>query len=374
MRIPPILCVSGPSGGGKTRLLERAIPLLAGRGLRVGAVKHAGHVDAAAPGKDSERLAAAGAAPAVALGGRAFVAAGLSAEADVLDVVGAFCGGCDLVLAEGFRRTPFDKILVGSDDPAFAQPEGTRLIVADGREADFARDDAEGVADWIARWLDRRRARREGLIGAVLAGGRSRRMGTDKSRLVLGGRGVLARLYDLLADRLGEAWVIGRRPEADDLPRGARWHLDLQAGQGPLGGVATALAVAEGRGACVVGCDMPLLGGELLDVLLVGRDRAAPATAPVHPETGEPEPLAAVYEAAALGGIERALAEGRRGAREWLDGAGARRLEIPAALAGQLANVNTPEDLARLEGRSRRPDRPNNGDAPCRRRPPKSSD
>lgn len=355
MAVPPILCVGGDSGSGKTHLIERLLPLLTARGLRVGTVKHAEHVDVPAAGKDSDRFAAAGATPSVVIGPDALIATDAPAEAALLDAVGTFCGDCDLVLGEGLRRAPFDRILVSSGAVERGGDGRVRRVVAEGGEADFARDDADRVADWIVEWVERRGAMREGLMGAVLVGGQSRRMGTDKSRLVLAGRSVLAGLYELLAERVGEAWVIGRRPDAKGLPTSARWHLDLQAGQGPLGGIATALRIAGGdpaRGVCVVGCDMPLLGGEVLDLLLSSRDRTAQATVLANPSTGGVEPLAAVYEASAMESIEQALSAGRRGVRDWLAEAEATRIDVPAALAAQLVNVNTPQELQQIRTRT----------------------
>jgi len=351
MTTPPILCVGGNSGSGKTHLIQRLLPVLIGRGLRVGAVKHAEHVDVPAAGKDSDRYAAAGATPSVVIGPDALIATDAPAEAALLDVVLTFCGDCDLVLGEGLRRSPFDRILVSSGAAERGGNGRVRLVVADEGDADFARDDTEGVADWIVEWVERRQAMREGLMGAVLVGGQSRRMGIDKSRLVVGGRSVLAGLYELLSERLGEAWIIGQRPDAEGLSVSARWHLDLEAGQGPLGGVATALRIAGGdpaRGVCVVGCDMPALGGEVLDMLLSSRNRTAPATVLVNPNTGGVEPLAAIYEASALASIEQALAAERRGVRDWLAEAGATHVDVPSALAAQLVNVNTPEELQQI--------------------------
>ncbi len=354
MTVPPILCVGGNSGSGKTHLIERLLPLLTARSLRVGTLKHAEHVDVPAAGKDSDRFGAAGATPSVVIGPDALIATDAPAEAALLDAVGTFCGDGDLILGEGLRRAPFDRILVSAGAANSGGDGRVRLVVAEGPGADFPRDDTEGVADWIVGWLERRRAMREGLIGAVLVGGQSRRMGTDKSRLVLAGRSVLAGLYELLAERVGEAWIVGRRPDAEGLPASANWHLDMEAGQGPLGGIATALRIAGGdsaRGVCVVGCDMPVLGGEVLDLLLSSRDRSASATVLVNPSTGGVEPLAAIYEASALESIEQALAAERRGVRDWLADVGASRVDVPPALADQLINVNTPEEFERIRTR-----------------------
>ena len=59
----PILGFAAWSGTGKTTLLRRLLPILAGRGIRVGMIKHAHHdFDVDTPGKDSYELRKAGAA------------------------------------------------------------------------------------------------------------------------------------------------------------------------------------------------------------------------------------------------------------------------------------------------------------------------
>ena len=172
-------------------------------------------------------------------------------------------------------------------------------------------------------------------------------MGTDKSALRIAGRRVLGRLCELLADRLGEVRIIGRRPDPRDVPACAAWHPDVQEGLGPLGGIVSALHVAE-AGVCAVACDMVALGGNLLDGLLSGRNREAVATVPVNPTTGRLEPLAAIYEPAAAPSIRQALDAGTRSVTEWLESAGAHRLPIPPDLAPELTDADTPEDLQKL--------------------------
>jgi molybdopterin-guanine dinucleotide biosynthesis protein A len=342
VRIPPILCVIGHSGSGKTHLLERLIGRLAGEGLRVAAVKHCRHVDRRASGKDSDRLSRAGASPAIAAGGGAVDVNG-GGEPLLPDLVAAFCRDCDLVLAEGYRRSVHDKVAVRAGD-------GSRPPGAGGVRLTVTSDEADAAARWLLAWIDRRRALREGLLGAVLTGGASRRMGSDKASLRVAGRRVLGGLCALLADRLGEVVIVGREPDWDGIPACAAWHPDARANLGPLGGIATALRIAAAgarpRALCAVACDMPALAGGLLDHLLDGRDTHAAATALVSPATHRPDPFPAIYEPSAAASIERALGAGELSVTAWLAASGARRLAVPGELAGQMGSANTPEELA----------------------------
>ena len=62
MKQPAVLAVSGVHNSGKTTLLEKLLPLLRRRGLKVGVIKHDGHdFTPDVPGTDSFRLREAGA-------------------------------------------------------------------------------------------------------------------------------------------------------------------------------------------------------------------------------------------------------------------------------------------------------------------------
>ena len=342
MSVVPILCVTGQSGRGKTTLLERLIGQLSAAGLAIGAIKHAaGGLDLHRPGKDSSRLTEAGARPVIAAGPNGTIIENPPAEAPLAELAYGFCAGCDLVLAEGYRHSPHDKLVVDS--------KGIRSQPGEQR---FDRDDVAAVTQWVRSWLDRRRRLGEGIVGTILAGGQSRRMGADKSTMRIGGQPVLARLAELLADRTEQVWIVGRAGGQADLGRWARWHLDIRGGAGPLGGVATALHLAEAEGyagVLAVACDMPLLGGEVLELLLERRDPARAATAFRNSATGRIEPLATIYELHSLEQIEQTLEAGSLSATAFLASAGAAVINLPAELASQLANVNTPDDLAQLD-------------------------
>jgi len=348
--VPPILCVTGPSGCGKTRLLERLIPGLAAAGIRVGAIKHCGHIEPADPGKDSARLALAGAKPAIAAAPDALRAQPLGYEPFAVDLAAMFCAECDMVLVEGYSGSIHDKIAFpGRSGPDAT--EGARLVL-DKRKADVLSGE-EPLTEWILDWLARRRSRRSALVGIVLTGGASRRMGADKSELRVGGRRVLGRLCELLADRLGRVMIVGRRPAPDGVPRCAEWHPDRTPGLGPLGGIATALEIASaiepGAGVLALACDMPAVRGPLLDELLDHRRRDAPATVIPNPERGSVEPFPGIYESSGLSDMRDYLAGGERSVRSWLDRAGAHSFPLSSELVPQLANVNTPEDLTAIE-------------------------
>ena len=101
------------------------------------------------------------------------------------------------------------------------------------------------------------------MIGVVLAGGRSTRLGQDKVRLRLpgDGRDMLARTADLLAACTDGVVISCRAPDAGEetlaLP-GIRSIPDAESGLGPLGGVWSALRELR-QPILVLSCDLPFL-------------------------------------------------------------------------------------------------------------------
>lgn len=198
------------------------------------------------------------------------------------------------------------------------------------------------------------------ILGAILAGGASRRFGSPKALAVVDGRRVIDRVRDGLAKAVGEMVLIANDPErftGMDLPiRG-----DRMPGLGPLAGVEAALRWASERGAdgvLCVSCDMPFLSAALLREIASRGD----GVLAVVPESGRGvEPLCAWYPVAGLPEIERLLASDDRSLRALLAATGTvrmpadevRRFGDPEVL---FFNLNTRGDLERAQQIARRID------------------
>lgn len=148
-------------------------------------------------------------------------------------------------------------------------------------------------------------------LGAILAGGRSRRFGAPKALAEVGGERIVERVRDAVQKVVPDVVLIANEPRLFaglDLPVRA----DRATGAGPLGGIYTALRWAreEGRpGALCVACDMPFLSPALLRRLLECAERTgADIMAPESEKPQPVEPLCAVYSVGCLPEIEQRLA------------------------------------------------------------------
>lgn len=185
--------------------------------------------------------------------------------------------------------------------------------------------------------------------GLVLAGGRSRRMGTDKALLKRDGQTQLARTVDLLERKLNRVFVSARADQAGESERSRFAQIvDRHDGLGPIAGILSAMESHPGVAWLVVACDLPNVDDATLSELLAQRDSSRPFTAYESSYDGLPEPLCAIYEPASRPLIEVFLADDIRCPRKMLIRSDTRLIQQSNPSA--LDNVNTPEDLAAQAG------------------------
>lgn len=190
--------------------------------------------------------------------------------------------------------------------------------------------------------------RRLRLTGHVLAGGRSRRFGSDKARLKIGGASLLARTVRLLRSVADDVAVVVDAERRAPRLRGVRIVRDVLPDLGPLGGIYAGLVRSRTRYNLFVACDMPFLTRAALDLLL-SRCRDADVTLP---RVGRRlEPLCAVYDRGCRGVLRRGLLAGDLKIVGVIRRLKTRTVEDPLfdGRADLFLNVNTPGDLRRAE-------------------------
>ncbi len=207
-------------------------------------------------------------------------------------------------------------------------------------EGHVATNAAEGHASMNAA-----EGRLANVSAALLLGGASERMGTDKAQLEIGGEPAAAVLAARLALLCEEVLLVGGTP-----PPGAcgRRVADPAGPRSALRGLVAALEAASAERVLVVAVDLLGVTPDLLLALI-----AAPEADVVAPRTPRgAEPLCALYRREPVLAEARArLAAGRLALHEllaalsvhWLEGADLRAVDDSGSA---LVNVNTPEELA----------------------------
>jgi molybdopterin-guanine dinucleotide biosynthesis protein A len=182
------------------------------------------------------------------------------------------------------------------------------------------------------------------LLGAVLAGGQSRRLGRDKASEFIHGISLVERAAAVLEPTCSEVIVVSSRPDT----RSGRWELisDQWEDCGPLGGIEAALSHAAGRGydaVFLLACDLPLVDARIVETIVAAAGDAA-AAAPERGGMPGFEPLCALYKASCLAAARELLVSGTRMAQALFSRVDGVLVASPRAV---FLNVNTQEDLDR---------------------------
>jgi molybdopterin-guanine dinucleotide biosynthesis protein A len=186
------------------------------------------------------------------------------------------------------------------------------------------------------------------VIGAVLTGGSSRRMGRTKALIEVGGVAMGSRVAQALRDA-GCSEVLAYGGDADELaPLGLDVRPDRYPATGPLGGVLGLLEslAAEATDAVdalvvVAACDLPSLRGDVL-LALIDALRADPAVEVAVARTSQIEPACATWRVSAARRLRELYASGERALHSAIGQLESVEVDVdPAALV----NINTPDEL-----------------------------
>jgi molybdopterin-guanine dinucleotide biosynthesis protein A len=185
------------------------------------------------------------------------------------------------------------------------------------------------------------------LNGLVLAGGKSTRMGRDKSAIAWHGKEQQYWLGDLLSQCCSDVFI-SRRETQPEIQPGYRILVDSYSGIGPYGAILSAFKFKPDSAWLIVACDLPLIDKNVLAYLIENRNPSKMATTFQSPHDGLPEPLITIWEPKSYAMLLDYLSQGYTCPRKVLIKSND-VLILKSPDADSLLNVNTPEDLARAE-------------------------
>jgi molybdopterin-guanine dinucleotide biosynthesis protein A len=166
-------------------------------------------------------------------------------------------------------------------------------------------------------------------------------MGRDKALLPFRQGTLVGEICRAVECAAGNVTLVGHR-ELPSIP-------DFYPGEGPLGGILTALRHTRAEWNLIVACDMPEVhAGFLSRLLSLALACHAHVLLPSGAD-GQVQPLCAVYHRSALGRLQNRFASGTRAIAEALSSLTVERVTIAEAEFFQ--NVNTPQDWAAYDAK-----------------------
>ena len=287
----PILAVCGWSGSGKTTLIESVLPGLCEKGLKVAVLKHDRHrIEVDRPGKDSDRLFSAGADVMLQSVTEGFVRTHQSGTDALYRTLNELIERYDLVLVEGCKDTPLPKIWLEGPHRE-KRPESVENII---ETVAWGSDRKQALLSLLDKWLPRQWAATP-LIGCVLIGGKSSRLGRPKHLLEIEGRTWLERTVKLLEQVIPKVVIAGQGEIPDALAERAQMT-DPPDVKGPMAGLISAMRWARRSSWIVAACDLPNISIEALEWLISMRAPGVWSVIPKISGSVGVEPLFAYYD------------------------------------------------------------------------------
>ena len=182
------------------------------------------------------------------------------------------------------------------------------------------------------------------LNGLVLAGGKSVRMGYDKSNVNWHGKEQKYFVADLLKNICDDVFISCRDEQQHEIAPGYKTIADTFIGLGPYGAILSVFREQPDAAWLVIACDLPLLDIQTLKYLNKNRNISSMATTFKSPHDGLPEPLITIWEPRSYPMLLQFLSQGFSCPRKVLiNNNNVEILNAPEPDA--LKNVNTPADM-----------------------------
>jgi molybdenum cofactor guanylyltransferase len=195
------------------------------------------------------------------------------------------------------------------------------------------------------------KAHKPSVTGAILAGGLGRRLGgVDKGLMPVAGRPLVERVLACLLPQVDQVLINANRHRAEYARYGYPVVADGSGDyQGPLAGMASALAAAHTDYVLCVPCDAAWLPPDLAPRMLAALAEGRGKVCAVHDGVWL-HPVCALIPRTALPELRRWLAEGRREVAGWLQNQGLVTVDY-RDWPSVFWSINTPDDLAAVERR-----------------------
>jgi len=273
----------------------------------------------------------------------------------------------DLILVNGNHHEAskqivvIDKVKEASLQKRISQLTNVQLILLLDNSNEIFDFVKEAVPNWkqlpilglnetndIISFLEKQMEKSVGTLnGLVLAGGKSLRMGYDKSSIEWHGKEQRYYMADLLKQYCDEIFISCRADQQNEVDSHYKTLPDTFVDLGPYGAILSAFREKPDAAWLVVASDLPLLDADTLQHLVTHRNPSAVATTFENPFDGLPEPLITIWEPKAYPVLLSFLSQGYTCPRKALRNNDVHI--IKAENADALMNVNTQDELEKVK-------------------------
>ncbi len=189
---------------------------------------------------------------------------------------------------------------------------------------------------------------KEDIVGAILAGGKSSRMGTDKALLIFNGKPFIQHISEVLLSIFERVIVVSDQNEKYEflnLPI----YSDLYKNCGPLAGIHSAFVNTQSDGVFITSVDLPLINVSAIQYIL---NQKCDADAILYYIDNQVQPLFGLYNRRCLMKIENQLKQKRYSVLEFLNTIHTNIIQLNLtqidSLSEILQNINSPKDYQSL--------------------------
>lgn len=178
------------------------------------------------------------------------------------------------------------------------------------------------------------------ITGIVLAGGKSKRMGSDKGFVLYNGKPFIQHSIDALEPLVSEIIIVSNNPEYDIFKK--KRVADIIPDAGPLAGLYTGLHHSKTEDNLVLSCDVPLINTIVLKELI---NHSHEADIVQIESQDRKMPLIALYKKKCKDQCLSLLEQGERRLRVLVAQSNTKTIRLNKILEGYTKNVNTPIEL-----------------------------
>jgi molybdopterin-guanine dinucleotide biosynthesis protein B len=317
----PLIGLSGHKKTGKTTLLEKLIPALGAKGLKVAYLKYDScHIEVDSPGKDTDRAFKAGAAWVGIVSREEAFARSRPEELSRKNLIELAGEICDIVIVEGGKTADWPKLWMreeaGVSDSGPYSNIVAEISPTDSDPGAISRDDVDAIVELVLKEAQTQILSRP-LCGGLLIGGASERMGSPKALLPFRGRALAEHVWSRLNSVVDETYLLGSGPMPESLRDEPRLP-DAPNLSGPVAGMISAFKHREDADWLFLAVDMPNVTEDYLKQIISRRNVGYKAAVPLSPD-GLKEPLCALYSPSLGRHLTRLATGDRLSVRNLLD-------------------------------------------------------